>query len=125
MPVVSERTIKKDVRLGRLQKIMKEAAEQSGRGIVPALHQIVPFENAVGDAKTYEAGFLFDASGPPFEADMAKEKHSVAIFIGPEGGWSEKELHLAEKSGLFIMSLGLLTLRAETAAIVAAYVATR
>jgi len=125
VPIITERTIKKDVRLDRLQKIMKEAAEQSGRGVVPALHQTLVFEHALVDAKVYETGLFFDASGPQLEADMVKGKNSVAIFIGPEGGWRAKELQLAEKSGLLIVSLGPLTLRAETAAIVASYLLSR
>lgn len=121
VPVVTERTIKKDIRADRLQKIIKEAAEQSGRGVLPILHPALSFEQALADVQAYEVGMFFDGSGPKFEPNMVQNKDSIGIFIGPEGGWSEKELQLAEKTGLHISSLGALTLRAETAAVVAAY----
>lgn len=125
VPVVTERTIKKDIRADRLQKIIKEAAEQSGRGVLPTLHPAVSFEQALVDAQAYAMGIFFDGSGPTFEATTLPGNESVGIFIGPEGGWSEKELQLAEKAGLHIGSLGDLTMRAETAAIVATYLATQ
>ncbi|MBI3255521.1 MAG: 16S rRNA (uracil(1498)-N(3))-methyltransferase [Candidatus Andersenbacteria bacterium] len=121
VPVMTERTIKKDIRVDRLQKIMKEAAEQSGRGVLPILHPSLSFEQALVNSKAYEFSMFFDGSGPKFEPTILQNRESVGIFIGPEGGWSEKELELAEKAGLLIASLGDLTLRAETAAIVATY----
>jgi 16S rRNA (uracil1498-N3)-methyltransferase len=41
----------------------------------------------------------------------------INVFIGPEGGWSEKEINLAKENGFLITNLGNFTLRAETAAI--------
>jgi len=46
----------------------------------------------------------------------------VGIFIGPEGGWLDAELELAKERNFYIRSLGKLTLRAETAAIIASYI---
>ena len=47
----------------------------------------------------------------------------VNIFIGAEGGWDEWETELAKEKGFHITSLGKLTLRGETAAIIATYLA--
>jgi len=41
----------------------------------------------------------------------------VAIFIGPEGDFSDKERNLAEKSNFTIVNLGNNRLRTETACI--------
>jgi 16S rRNA (uracil1498-N3)-methyltransferase len=125
MPILTERTVKKDIRLDRVHKIMKEAAEQSGRGIIPLLHTPLSFKDALTHSSEYDARLLFDASGPAFESTTIQGKNVVALFIGPEGGWSEKELQMAEKSGLTTVNLGPLTLRAETAAIVATYLASK
>lgn len=125
VPVLSERTVKKEIRLDRLRKIITEAAEQSGRGVLPILHEMIPLPQALLETTRSEISFLFDGSGPAFESELIRHKSSVGIFIGPEGGWSEKELELTEKSGLAIVNLGPLTLRAETAAVIATYIVTQ
>ena len=43
------------------------------------------------------------------------------LFVGPEGGFSKKEIELAKKNNFYVLSLGDLVLRSETAAIVASY----
>lgn len=55
--------------------------------------------------------------------EMLKNKKDLKInlFIGPEGGFLSDEIFLAEKNGFLIMNLGSDILRAETAAIVAAF----
>lgn len=123
VPVITERTVKLGLNKERLEKIAKEAAEQSGRGIVPVIFKPMSFEEAVGN--TYLAGskFIFDALGGVFKETSLKGE--IAAFIGPEGGWTEKELALARSKDFTIVSLGKLTLRAETAAIVASYILTK
>jgi len=121
VPVVSDRTIKQRIREDRLRKIMTEAAEQSGRGIVPELGEPVPFLSATRQAGSNEANFFFDSCGEDVKKISGKDFRTAGIFIGPEGGWTESEIQLAKKSGLKTVSLGKLTLRAETAAIVAVY----
>lgn len=123
VPVITNRTIKKDIKQERVATIMREAAEQAGRGVLPALHQPLSFAEALLDAKHNEQVFFFDASGPAFETGAVTGER-VGAFIGPEGGWSEPELHQAESAGLNIMNLGDLTLRAETAVVVASYLLT-
>jgi RsmE family RNA methyltransferase len=48
-------------------------------------------------------------------------RHQVATFVGPEGGWTEKEMNLFKQNNFQILSLGQNILRAETAAIVAVW----
>ena len=126
VPVITDRTVKLDIRKDRLEKIIKEAAEQSGRGIVPVLRNPMNFEKAVADIGKDDINFLFDSSGESFGSLSADqwieiENHPFGIWIGPEGGWAGHELQLTQKSEFKTTNLGKLTLRAETAAIVASY----
>jgi 16S rRNA (uracil1498-N3)-methyltransferase len=123
VPIISERTIKLGLNQERLEKITKEAAEQSGRGVIPVILGPMSFEEAVANASRVGSNFLFDLSGDVIKKTTLSGE--IAIFIGPEGGWTENELSLARGNGINIVSLGKLTLRAETAAIIASYILTK
>lgn len=128
VPIVTERTIKTGLNHDRLNKIIREAVEQSGRCVVPELTEILNFAKAVELAKTAgSANFFYDLIHQldPFASlnAVTDGKTPVAVFIGPEGGWSDEERSLAQKNGLVKASLGNLVLRGETAAIVASYLA--
>lgn len=120
IPVITERTIKLNIRHDRLERIAREAAEQCGRGIVPMIHDAISFKDFVPTSG--KMNFLFDPSGALLH-DSRFEFYDVNIWIGPEGGWSPVELELAREKKFTIACLGSLTLRAETAAIVASYLA--
>lgn len=125
VPVVSERTVKFGLKKERLEKIIREAAEQSGRGIVPVLREATDFPEALQMAKSNEANILFDKTGVPFLKKFfaSTPPQKVGIFIGPEGGFTEREIGAAKEAGFIVASLGNLTLRAETAAAIATYLA--
>lgn len=125
VPMICERTIKTGLKGDRLRKIIKEAAEQSGRGVVPVLRESADIKEAIKEADNNDINILFDVSGADFSASDVKKSARVGIFIGPEGGWSDFELDLARQRKFKIASLGKLTLRGETAAIVATYLAGR
>ncbi len=114
VPVLSERSEKKALNMERANKIIQEASEQSGRGILPKLFDPVSFEQAL----TVDVPlFAFHLDGRKLtEHDLALEK--LGILIGPEGGWSEREVALMKEKKIPILSLGDRVLRAETAAIV-------
>ena len=123
VPVVSERSIKKGLNEERAQKIVKEASEQSGRASVPGIRPIVSFADAIIIAK--KAG-SFNVLAHEKEIRRSLDaappaSRSVSLFIGPEGGFSEKEIIMARNAGFFITSLSRRVLRAETAAIVGSY----
>lgn len=120
IPLITDRTIKTKLSEERLKKIIREATEQSGQTRLPVLHAPTSFMNVIRDAQEVKIVFHQDA---PRLNSKEMPKDAVNIFIGPEGGWSDEELALAEKSGALIRSLGEHTLRAETAAIVASYLA--
>lgn len=124
VPILTDRTVKTGLNMERLQKIIKEAAEQSERGIVPKVSEPVSFEEAMRDAHERADKVLFFSKNGKNIEDLGKIS-IIALFIGPEGGWTEQEEELARKNGAEITTLGKLTLRAETAAIVACYLANK
>lgn len=128
IPIISERTVKTGLNIERLNKIIREASEQSGRTILPTLYPTLKFEDAIQDSKKKQEKIIFHTENYKGLLFVdKKEKHKglpfveSSIFIGPEGGFTEKEINFAIENGYKIESLGENTLRAETAAIVATY----
>lgn len=126
-PIITERTIKLNLRQDRLEKIAKEAAEQSGRGIVPILHEPIDLEKAIELAKANGLNIFFDQNSiewTKIHSDGSKSRTNsfrIGAWIGPEGGWSPQELEMARNLDFKVISLGKTTLRAETAAIIGTY----
>lgn len=126
-PVITERTIKTGLNMERLNKIIKEASEQSGRSIVPTLSPIIKFEDALEAGKNSEEKIIFHLVNTPYcpskdsGSTTNKKANNVSIFIGPEGGFTPKEINSAKDAGYDVASLGSSTLRGETAAVVATY----
>jgi len=119
IPLITEHTVKLNFKKERILKIIKEAAEQSGRLIIPEFLEIQKFEDIVFNLKNNGLNLFFDPNGEKlknFEKEILNHK-VINVFIGPEGGWSEKEINLAKENGFLIANLGNFTLRAETAAI--------
>jgi 16S rRNA (uracil1498-N3)-methyltransferase len=126
VPLITKRTVKLGLSTLRLEKIAKEAAEQSGRGMVPLIHRTLTFTEALPDAAVNDVNLFFDVDGTPFVETkaMAKAKR-IGVFIGPEGGWDHEEFIGARAGEFEVVSLGKLVLRAETAAVVGSYLAAR
>lgn len=112
VPIVSERTLQKNLNFERLQKIVTEASEQCGRGDIPEVRDVVSLADAIVH---YKSIIAFDISG----ASSLPSFSASSLLIGPEGGWSDSELKLLKDKNIVIAKLGDTTLRAETAAIVA------
>lgn len=129
VPLITERTVKQGVREERAQKILKEAAEQSGRGKVPLLHAQRSLQDAVMHAELANTtNFFYHETGEPLDMlrSVIAPEDSIGIFVGPEGGWSAPEILFMERQlmdgkNFKIVTLGKRTLRAETAAVVGTY----
>lgn len=120
VPLITDHAVKFGLQKKRLEKIMIEAVEQSSRISVPALSEPMEFKELL---KRKVKKIFFDFNGDKFQtADLAGDSE-VIIFIGPEGGWGEGERKAAQENGCLIRSLGAQTFRAETAAIIAGYLA--
>lgn len=124
-PVMTERTVVKlkelkDIKkkVSRWQRISLEAAKQANRGRVPEICMPVSFEEAVNYSLDFDYRII------PYEKEcrstikdslINKDIKKVAVFIGPEGGFSEKEIEKAKYNDIISITLGPRILRTETA----------
>lgn len=126
IPVSAKRSIvkldekKAKNKIARWQIISEAAAKQSKRSVIPNIAEVMTFSEALSYAKNMDVKLI------PYELaeGMAKTKQlienistsdSVAVFIGPEGGFEETEISLAIENGLMPITLGKRILRTETA----------
>ena len=130
VPVITRRSLVRDVedvtseKLSRWRRIIKEAAEQCGRGKLPSLAS--PIELAAAAPQARAAGIALIAwEGESRRLvrdalDGREAVRDVILFIGPEGGYEPDEILAAESWGAVPVSLGRRILRTETAAVVGA-----
>jgi len=115
VPVISARSEKKSLNLERVQKILTEASEQSGRVILPEISEPISLEESL--TRLQGKTIVLDPRGEPFKIADYKTDQRVNIFIGPEGGYEPEEIKLFHKNNIPVVVLGTQILRAETAAI--------
>jgi len=121
--VRSERGLERgaEKRLARWRRIGQEASQQSRRTHLPEIAEPVPFTGAL--PAVADRRLFLDEEGPgaPIldELKLHALGDSVALLVGPEGGWVQEEREGASAAGWRQVSLGPQILRAETAAIAA------
>lgn len=128
VPVVCRRCVvkleerKRQSKVERWQSISEAAAKQSGRQIIPRVHDVMTFSEALSYANDMDVRLI------PYEraVDMGETKRllesvragqKIAVFIGPEGGFEEREIEEAQRAETIPVTLGGRILRTETAAI--------
>ena len=104
----------------RWNEIAKSAAKQSKRGLIPEVKPVMSFKEAVEYGKSMDMLLIpyEDAKGIAHSREVVetvKDKKSLGIYIGPEGGFPEEEVSLAMKAGAEPVTLGHRILRTETA----------
>ena len=126
VPVAMQRCVvkldekKAQAKQKRWQQISESAAKQAKRGIVPEILPVMSFTRALDYAGDFEQKLL------PYECAEGiagtrrilsgiQPGQKVAVFIGPEGGFDEKEVEEAKKAGFQVLTLGRRILRTETA----------
>ena len=126
IPVATKRAVvkldekKAKSKIARWQTISEAAAKQSKRRIVPEIHNVMSFKEAVKYAADMQVKVI------PYELAEGMEKtkelignvkagEEIAIFIGPEGGFEESEIQMALENGIEPITLGKRILRTETA----------
>lgn len=122
-PLITDYTVKLNLNYERLNRIIKEAAEQSGRNKIPSIFPIQKFKDLILKINKNDLNLFFDPEGECFKNILNSISNSkkINIFIGPEGGWSIDELNLARQSNFKILSFSDLIFRAETAAQLACF----
>ncbi len=114
IPIASDRSEKKDLNMDRINKIIIEAAEQSGRGTLPILYEVTDLATALS-SYGHVKSIAWDPSATKFKPNDVVD--CIGAYIGPEGGWSSQELALFDEHGIQVKSLGPQILRSETAVI--------
>lgn len=99
----------------RYQKIALEAAQQSGRGIVPKIENMKTLKQALAEDESEVKIVFFEGGGKKLTDIIDKNIKSVSIFIGPEGGFEEAEVEQIESAGGVRATLGKRILRTQTA----------
>jgi 16S rRNA (uracil1498-N3)-methyltransferase len=133
VPLLSARNVVRPApergnRPGRWQRVVREAAEQCGRSVLPAVLPGQNLEEALStradlcllpweEEESLSLAAAVRAARPALEA---VERPTVAVFIGPEGGFAAEEVALARRAGAQVVTLGRRILRSETAGVVAA-----
>lgn len=118
IPIVSERSEKKGFNMERVQKIIVEACEQSGRSEVPILRDAIDVEGFL--AAEGRKMVAFHTDGNPFDARNFPGTDDIVALVGPEGGWTDDEVERFKERGASIARLNSPVLRAETAAVAVA-----
>jgi 16S rRNA (uracil1498-N3)-methyltransferase len=125
IPVQTERTIARSLKEERWNNIAVSAMKQSGRCILPKIYPPMSLTEVIANS----AGF--DLKLIPYERTdhnlfiseamkHRKPPRTVLILIGPEGGFTDREVQMAEEASFIQVSLGRRRLRTETAAVMAA-----
>lgn len=120
VPLITERSQLRETRkLERWQKIAVEASRQCGRTVLPEIKGPAGFDVFFNSISEDIGGFIFWEEGGRGLKDIFANVVDRPVYaaIGPEGGFTEREVGLASAKGLVISTLGKRILRAETAAI--------
>ncbi len=104
-------------KLLRLNKVSQESAKQCGRAIAPKVLYAENFKKALDCAKEYKHKIFACEFAKENKVDFSALSGNVALVVGSEGGFSEKESQLAENEGFSTCHLGKRILRADTASI--------
>lgn len=124
VPLITERTERETVRLDRLESKLVAAMKQCGRCRLIGLREPVPFGTFLGEAKADLSLCCHEAADQENHIMGILRKlpipERIAGLIGPEGGFSQREILEAAEHDFAIVSLAPRRLRTETAAIAVA-----
>lgn len=124
-PVLTHRSVSRpdekqaEKKRARLQKIALEAAQQSGRGIVPEVKRMTSLGQAVKNDSSELKILFYEGGGESLKSLITQEVKTVSVYIGPEGGFEKNEVELIRLAGGKIATLGARILRTQTAPVAA------
>lgn len=128
VPVMTKRTVvkldekKRESKVSRWRRVAREAAKQSQRLTAPEIAEAVSWERALGLLPEFDLVLVFwEEEEERSVGQILRGIHpkSIAVVIGPEGGFSEGEVRALKDIGGKIATLGKYILRTETASLVA------
>lgn len=104
----------------RWQSIAESAAKQAKRSVIPAVGGLISLKEAVEAAARFDIGLVcyeneHGMAGTRALMESVRPGQSIAVLIGPEGGFDASEIALAKEAGMHMISLGSRILRTETA----------
>lgn len=114
-PIITDRTEKMSIPMDRADKIVREAAEQSGRADIPFLDEPISLKEALRFCET--TPIVLHLHAERINVTQLRETQNVAVFVGPEGGFSDRDLNQFRNAKAQVVSLGEQVLRAETASV--------
>lgn len=131
VPVATNRAVVKldksraDKKTARWNAISEAAAKQSKRAIIPEVANVMTMKEALADCASYDVKIipyeLADRDSMGKTRDIIgsiKPGSKIAVFIGPEGGFTDEEIEMSKEEGLSVVTLGHRILRTETAGLV-------
>jgi 16S rRNA (uracil1498-N3)-methyltransferase len=126
IPVITDYTINKsglsDLKIQRLNSIALSAMKQSQRCFLPVVQRSMDFKELLKKADKYDVKILmYESAESQFKIENRNLKNNCLLLIGPEGGFSEREVSEMKNNNWMIHSLGDRKYRAETAAIISVY----
>lgn len=124
-PLISERTIARprDNKLERWQRIAKEAAEQCARDTIPEIENVRELDDWLKEITPLDEETLFLFCWELEQETTVREVLSlnvdknIIVLIGPEGGFSEREVSKIKSAGGVSVTLGKRILKTDTAAV--------
>ena len=129
-PIVTARAIARVARSenDRWVRVSIASAKQCRRAVIPAIAPATSFDNWLGSSAHGLRLILVEPSASSADTDSLHllENHaagSLALIVGPEGGWTPEEREKAEQAGCIAITLGGLTLRADAVAVAALAIA--
>ncbi len=117
--IPSPNIIKMEKRKKRWESIAKESLKQCNRSCLPEISEPLNFETLIKQSENHDLKIAFwEKSGQKIKTlQNSVSPKKIIILIGPEGGFSKKEILMAREKGFLSYSLGPRILRAETASI--------
>ena len=114
---LSEKRVQLAGRWEAWQAVIEQSSEQCGRTQLPELAPLTRYSEAVSMAQNadFDLRLLAHLGAPESRTPPATTPKRIAVAIGPEGGFSDAEVTLAEANGFRAYTLGARILRAETA----------
>lgn len=120
-PMASDRTEVKldqersDKRLAHWQGVIRSACEQSGRASIPTVHAPIAINRLNAAGNPHQAYYLHPGASMSASSLQPFQHPEVNLAVGPEGGFSERDIHLLQTAGFKGLSTGPRILRTETA----------